>query len=479
MGKPTGFLEFAREAPAHRSVEQRAGDYCEIDIANPDEVLIRQAARCMDCGIPFCHGAGCPLENRIPEFNDLIYRGRWREACQSLHSTDNFPEITGRLCPAPCEAACTLNINDQPVSIRQIELQIVERGFAEGWIAPMPAARATGKKVAIVGSGPAGLAAAQQFARFGDDVTVFEADDRVGGLLRYGIPDFKLAKRILDRRLDQLTAEGVKFQTGVAVGEDVSTKYLRSRYDAICLTMGASVPRDLKVPGRGLENIHFAMELLKQQNRLNAGDDLGAEDRISAAGKVVVVIGGGDTGSDCIGTVRRQGAAEIHQFEILPRPPDRRNPETPWPQWPTIMRSSTSHEEGCERRWSVLTKRFGGAGVRVDRLYGCEVQWRQGPKGWKMTEVPGTDFDMHVDMVLLAMGFLHVPHTGLVEKLGLELDSRGNVAIGPHFETSVPGVFAAGDVQRGASLIVHAIAAGRQVAGAVHEWLMGEQSNAG
>ena len=471
MGKPTGFIEHPREDAPHRPVAQRVGDFFEVDLPHPDEVLLRQAARCMDCGIPFCHGAGCPLGNRIPEFNDLVYHGRWREACENLHATDNFPEITGRICPALCEASCTLNIDGSPVTIRQIELQIVERGFAEGWVRPLPAPRKTGKKVAIIGSGPAGLAAAQQLARTGHEVTVFEKNDRIGGLLRYGIPDFKLEKHVLDRRIEQIEAEGVSFQTGVEIGEDLSPRYLRRRFDAICLALGAGVPRDLGVPGRGLENIHFALEFLARQNRLNAGDDLGGERILSARDKVVVVIGGGDTGSDCIGTARRQGAREIHQFEILPEPPAGKDPDNPWPLWPKILRTSTSHEEGCIRRWSVLTKRFTGVGVRVSELHGCEVQWTQTPKGWKMAEVPGTDFSLKVDLVLLAMGFLHVMHSGLVDKFGLELDPRGNVAVGADFQTSVPGVFAAGDVQRGASLVVHAIAAGRQVAETIDQWL--------
>jgi len=477
VGKPTGFLEYRREEPPHREVAERVRDYFEINLPLPDEALLRQAARCMDCGIPFCHGAGCPLANRIPEFNDLVYRGRWREACENLHSTNNFPEITGRVCPAPCEASCTLNLNDDPVTIKQIELEIVERGWREGWIRPQPAETKTGKRVAVVGSGPAGLACAQQLARAGHDVVVFEKDDRVGGLLRYGIPDFKLDKRILERRLAQLRAEGVEFQTSVAVGEDVSPRYLRRRFDAICLTMGAGEPRDLPVPGRGLENVHFAMEYLAQQNRLNAGDELPpSERRIDAKDKIVAVIGGGDTGSDCIGTARRQGAREIHQFEILPQPPERDNPETPWPLWPKILRTSSSQEEGCNRRWSVLTRRLSGVGVRVSELHGCDVLWEKNRDDWRMKEVPGSEFSMKVDLVLLALGFTHVRHAGMIEQLGLKLDSRGNVTVGEDFQTSQPGVFAAGDAARGASLVVHAIRAGRDAAAAIDRWLRSPRS---
>jgi glutamate synthase (NADPH/NADH) small chain len=361
MGKPGGFAEFKRMECGHRPVEERVRDHSEIDIPLPEADLRCQAARCMECGIPFCHSEyGCPVRNKIPDFNDLVYQGRWREACEVLHATNNFPEVTGRVCPAPCEAACTLNIAGEPVTIKHIEVQISERGFAEGWIRPLAPRKKSGRRIAVVGSGPAGLAAAQQLARLGHDVTVFEKDDRVGGLLRYGIPDFKLEKRILDRRLAQLAAEGVTFQTGVEAGADVSAKYLRRMFDAICLTMGAGVPRDLAVPGRGYENVVPALEFLGQQNRINAGDAIDPRGRISARDRVVAVIGGGDTGSDCVGTARRQGAREIHQFEILPRPPEQRPADTLWPLWPRTLRSSSSHEEGCRRRWSVLTQRLSG-----------------------------------------------------------------------------------------------------------------------
>jgi glutamate synthase (NADPH/NADH) small chain len=409
------------------------------------------------------------VENRIPEFNDLVYRRRWREASENLHATNNFPEITGRVCPAPCEAACTLKLYEQPVLIRHIEYQIAERAFAEGWVQPLLPRGRTGYRVGIIGSGPAGLAAAQQLARRGHKVVVFEKDDRVGGLLRYGIPDFKLEKSVLDRRLAQLAAEGVEFQTGVVVGEDISPRYLRRMFDAICLTMGAGEPRRLTVPGAGYENIHFAMEYLAQQNRVSAGDRLN-EKRINAAGRIVVVIGGGDTGSDCVGTAIRQGAKEVHQFEILPRPPEVFNPATPWPLWPNVLRASSSHEEGCQRRWSVLTKGFRGSERLATEVYGCEVEWTRGAKGWQYHEKPGTEFRMKVDLVLLAMGFLHVVHRGLVEQLGLALDPRGNILV-ENYMTSEPGVFAAGDTTLGASLVVRAIQSGREAAAVIHRWL--------
>jgi len=471
MGKPTGFIEHKRQEVAHRAVAQRVKDYFEIDLPMPSEALVRQAARCMECGIPFCHGAGCPLANRIPEFNDLIYRGQWRQAAENLHSTNNFPEITGRICPAPCEAACTLSINDEPVLIRHIELQIVERAFAEGWIKPLPPIRKTGKRVAIIGSGPAGLAAAQQLARAGHDVTVFEKDDRIGGLLRYGIPDFKLDKRVIDRRVAQMLQEGVEFQTGVTVGEDISDRYLRKMFDAVCLSLGSGEPRDLKVPGRGYENVFFAMDYLTQQNRINAGEQIEHRELISAKDKVVAVIGGGDTGSDCVGTARRQGAREIWQLEILPQPPADRPSDTPWPTWPRVLRTSSSQEEGCHRRWSVLTKKLSGADVRVSQIHGVEIDWVKGPRGLEMRERPGTDFSMNVDLVLVAMGFTHVVHSPLVEKLHLELDERGNI-LTQGYMTSQEGVFAAGDAVSGASLVVRAIAAGRDAAEEINRRLI-------
>ncbi len=472
MGKPTGFIEYARRDIGHLPVAERVKNFDEFSVPlSPDE-LHSQAARCMDCGVPFCHGTGCPVVNRIPEFNDLVYRDRWREAAEILDSTNNFPEITGRICPAPCEAACTLSINDDPVTIKHIELQIVERAFAEGWVKPRRPRKRSDKRVAVIGSGPAGLAAAQQLARKGHRATVFEKDEKPGGLLRYGIPDFKLEKQIIDRRLEQMRLEGVEFQTGVTVGEDISARYLDRTFDAICLAMGAGRPRDLKVPGRNLEGIHFAMDFLSQRNRVNGGE-LQAYDReiIGVRDKVVVVIGGGDTGSDCVGTSNRLGASEVHQFEILPKPPRERPGDTPWPTWPRVLRTSTSHDEGCRRRWAVATKSFSGSREHVEGLTGCEVEWRQGPDGWDMRELPKTDFSLKADVVLLAMGFVHVVHRGLVDALGLALDQRGNVATDTHGATSREGVFAAGDTSSGASLVVRAIYAGRQTAEGIDRWL--------
>jgi glutamate synthase (NADPH/NADH) small chain len=426
----------------------------------------------MDCGIPFCHGAGCPVLNNIPDFNDLVYKGRWQQACENLHATNNFPEITGRVCPAPCETACTLAVNDDPVLIKHIEYQIVERGFEKGWIKPLPAAKKTGKRVAVIGSGPAGLAAAQQLARSGHDVVVFEKDERLGGMLRYGIPDFKLAKSVIDRRLEQLRAEGVDFQTGVDVGQDISVRYLRKMFDCVCLAMGAREPRDIAVSGRGYENILYAMDYLTIQNKLCSGEETGESKIVDARDKVVVVIGGGDTGSDCVGTARRQGARKIYQLEILPKPPQSRPDDTPWPMWPRIMRTSTSQEEGCERMWSVMTKNFSGYETRVGSLDACEVDWVEDRRGWKVKERPGTDFILEVDIVLLAMGFLHVAHEGIVKELGLKLDGRGNIVV-ENFQTSEPWVFAAGDTVEGASLVVRAIKSGRDVAQAIDRWFAG------
>ena len=470
MGEVKGFLKYSRRDVGHRPVAERVLDFSETDLPlTPDEIR-RQAARCMDCGIPFCHGTGCPLGNSIPEMNDLVYRNRWKQACDYLHSTNNFPEITGRVCPAPCETACTLAINDEPVLIRHIEFQIVERGFEEGWIRPLPARRKTGKRVAIVGSGPAGLAAAQQLARAGHDVVVFEKNEHVGGLLRYGIPDFKLEKRIIDRRLEQLESEGVKFQTGVQVGEDISVRYVRKMFDAVCLAMGAGQPRDLDVPGRELDNILFAMDYLSAQNKRCSGEPASQSNAVTAGDKVVVVIGGGDTGSDCVGTARRQGAERIHQLEILPKPPDARPPDTPWPMWPRIMRTSSSHEEGCERRWSVMTRQFQGSQGALGQLDCCEVEWTKNSDGWKIKELPGTEFTLEADLAILAMGFVHVAHEGLVKNLGLQLDGRGNIAVND-FQTSEPWVFAAGDSASGASLVVNSIDSGRKAAAAINRRL--------
>lgn len=469
MGEIKGFLKYQRQQVGHRPVEERIHDFHELDLPLTPEQIRQQAARCMDCGIPFCHGVGCPLRNSIPDLNDLIYQGNWRQACELLHSTNNFPEITGRVCPAPCETACTLAISDQPVLIRHIEFQIVERGFAEGWIKPQIAAEKTGKRVAIIGSGPAGLAAAQQLARAGHDVVVFEKDRKIGGILRYGIPDFKLGKLIIDRRLNQLSAEGVRFQTDILAGKDISAHYLHKQFDCICLTMGAGQPRDLAVQGRGFENVVFAMDYLTTQNKINAGELI--EPRASnAKDKNVVVIGGGDTGSDCVGTARRQGAKSIVQIEILPEPPDECPPDTPWPNWPRIMRTSTSHEEGCERMWGVITKQMIGTETRVSKIFCCQVEWIQKDSGWKIKEVPGTEFTLDADIVLLAMGFLHVCHEGLITELGLELNQRGDVAV-QNFQTSQSWIFAAGDTINGASLVVRAIDSGRAAAAAIDLWL--------
>ncbi len=470
MGNPTGFLLYPRVEIEHRPVEERIRDWHELDRDLLDKTLNQQAGRCMDCGVPFCHGVGCPLRNRIPEFNDLVYRGRWREAAENLHSTNNFPEITGRVCPAPCEAACTLALQQAAVNIKNIELRIVECAFAEGWIEPIRPKTRTGKKVAVIGSGPAGLAAAQQLARQGHEVVVFERSERVGGLLRYGIPDFKLEKQVLDRRLEQLALEGVEFETNVNVGIDVSADHLRRRFQAIALCTGAGQPRELRVPGSDLRGVHFAMDFLGQQNRRLAGEAIDPAAAIDARGKHVVVIGGGDTGSDCVGTAIRQGAASVTQLEILPRPPGGYNAESPWPFWPKIMRTSSSQEEGCERRWSTLSKALVGVDGQVARLEACEIEWSSGPKGWEMKEVPGSDFALPADLMLIAMGFVHVVHSGLVTDLGLQHDGHGNVAV-QDWMTSVPGVFAAGDSVRGASLVVHAINQGRLCAAACDKWL--------
>ncbi len=477
MGEVKGFVKYGRQEVGHRGVQERIHDFGELELPLSPEAIRQQAARCMDCGIPFCHsagrltaGAGCPLKNCIPEMNDLLYKGRWQEACELLHQTNNFPEITGRVCPAPCETACTLAINDEPVLIRHIEFQIVERGFAEGWIKPLVAAEKTGKRVAVVGSGPAGLAAAQQLARAGHEVVVFEKDERVGGIMRYGIPDFKLDKGIIDRRIEQLKAEGAAFQTGVAIGEDISVRYLHKMFDCVCLAMGAGEPRDLAVQGRGYENVLFAMDYLTAANKLCTGELTSESGVVTAKDKAVVVIGGGDTGSDCVGTARRQGAKSIHQLEILPKPPEQRPPDTPWPMWPRIMRTSSSHEEGCERMWAVMTQRLAGVGTRVKQLHGCKAEWIQKANRWKIKEVPGTEFSLEADLVLLAMGFLHVAQKGLVSDLGLKLDEHGNIAVSD-YQTSEPWVFAAGDTVEGASLVVRAIAGGRGVAAAIDHWL--------
>jgi len=469
MAKTKGFLDYNRQDVTYRPIPERVGDYKEIEIPLTPDAIKEQAARCIDCGIPFCHTSGCPVENRIPEFNDMVYHGQWEKACEDLHSTNNFPEVTGRVCPAPCETACTLAINDKPVLIRHIEFQVSERGFVEGWIKPLRPDIRTGKMVAVVGSGPAGLAAAQQLARAGHDVTVYEKDPRPGGLLRYGIPDFKLEKWIIDRRLEQMKAEGIEFHCNVYVGEDITVEYLQDTFDAMVMTMGAGQPRDLPIPGRELPGVHFAMDFLTQQNKFIAGEKIDT-DPITATGKHVIVIGGGDTGSDCVGTSRRQNPASIHQLEILPKPPDARPQDTPWPMWPRMMRTSSSHQEGCERKWSVMTKKFVGDKSGVKELHACKVEWTRQNGQWQMTEVPGSEFTLKADLVLLAMGFVHVEHGRLVTESGVELDSRGNI-VADNFHTKNPKFFVAGDSARGASLVVWAIQEGRKAAEAVDRYL--------
>ena len=473
MGKPTGFLELQRLSEPYLPVEERLRNYREFVMALADADASKQGARCMDCGIPFCT-SGCPINNIIPDWNDLVFRGRWREALEVLHSTNNFPEFTGRVCPAPCEAACTLNINNDPVGIKSIEHFIIDKGWEEGWVVPQPAARRTGKRVAVVGSGPAGLACAQQLARAGHHVVVFEKADRIGGLLRYGIPDFKMEKHLIDRRVEQMRAEGVTFRVSQQVGGNVPAKSLLDEFDAMVLAGGAEQPRDLPVPGRQLSGVHFAMEFLPQQNKVVAGDS--QPEQILATGKHVVVIGGGDTGSDCVGTSNRHGASSVVQFELLPQPPQQENKPLVWPYWPIKLRTSSSHEEGCQRDWAVATKEFVGENGRVKALRAVRVEWKDG----KMVEVPGSEFELKADLVLLAMGFLGPVQNGLLEQLGVEKDGRSNVKAetdgGRSYVTSVPKVFAAGDMRRGQSLVVWAIREGRQCARAVDEFLMGRST---
>ena len=477
MGKITGFLEYEREDRHYEPVEERIKHWREFVRPLPEAETKKQAARCMDCGIPYCH-TGCPVNNQIPDWNDLVYRSEWEEAARNLHSTNNFPEITGRICPAPCEAACTLNIEDNPVTIKTIECAIADRAFERGWVKPEPPAAKTGKKVAIVGSGPAGMACAQQLARAGHDVHVFEKLAKAGGLLTYGIPDFKMEKWLIDRRVEQMEEEGVSFRTEIEVGVDVPTTVLLDEFDAIAMTGGAEHPRDLEVPGREFDGIHFAMDFLPQQNKRGAGD---SEERaaphgtITAEGKHVIVIGGGDTGSDCIGTSVRQGAASITQLEILPKPPERENKALTWPDWPMKLRTSSSQEEGCERDWSVLTKQAIGHDGRVTALECVRVEWQKNPDGgFVMQEIPYSTFALKADLVLLAMGFLGPRRPGMVEQSGVELDPRGNVRANTvDYRTSASKIFTAGDMRRGQSLVVWAIREGRQCARAIDEFLMG------
>lgn len=467
MADPRGFIRNPlRILPVRRPVSERLNDWKEVYQDFPEDTLRQQAGRCMDCGIPFCHN-GCPLGNLIPEWNDLVRTGRWREAFDRLHATNNFPDFTGRLCPAPCEPACVLGINQPPVTIKQVEYEIIERGFDEGWVQPVAPSVRTGKSVAVVGSGPAGLAAAQQLTRGGHAVTVFEREDRIGGLLRYGIPEFKMEKRILDRRLEQMAGEGTTFTTGVNVGVDLTVEQLREDFDAVVLAGGATAWRDLPIPGRELEGIHQAMEYLPWANRVQAGDL--AEPPITAHGKKVIIIGGGDTGADCLGTAHRQGATHVHQFEIMPRPPEDRDPSTPWPTYPLIMRTTSAHEEGGERVFSVNTEEFIGRDGRVTGLRAHEVR----RKGGGFEKVEGTDFELEADLVLLAMGFVGPERSPLLADLGLDFTERGSVARDPDYSTSVPGVFVAGDMGRGQSLIVWAIAEGRGAAASADRYLMG------
>jgi len=471
MGKVTGFLELARVAEVALPVEERIRSYREFILTLKDGEAAAQGARCMDCGIPFCQ-SGCPINNIIPDWNDLVYRHQWRQALDVLHSTNNFPEFTGRVCPAPCEAACTLNINDDPVGIKSIEHFIIDKGWEEGWVVPLPPATKTGKRVAVIGSGPAGMACAQQLARAGHDVVLFEKSDRIGGLLRYGIPDFKMGKHHIDRRVQQMQLEGVEFRVNRYVGETgangVDARELVAEYDAVVLSAGSEHPRDLDVPGRELDGVHFAMDFLPLQNKRVAGDS--NVPPLTASGKHVVVIGGGDTGSDCVGTSNRQGAFSVSQFELLPQPPEHENKPLVWPYWPMKLRTSSSHEEGCERDWAVQTKAFKGEGGKVTTLVASRVEFRDG----KLHDVPNTEFVLKADLVLFAMGYVHPVHEGMLDALGVAYDARGNVnADTDTYRTSISKVFAAGDTRRGQSLVVWAIREGRQCARAVDEFLMG------
>ncbi len=472
MGKPTGFLEIARHEHGYAPIAERITHFRDFIAALPEPTVREQAARCMDCGIPYCH-RGCPVHNIIPDWNDLVYRGNWREALEVLHSTNNFPEFTGRICPAPCEASCTLNFNDSPVTIKDIECAIIDKGWAEGWVVPQIAAHRTGKRVAVIGSGPAGLACAQQLARAGHAVVVFEKNDRIGGLLRYGIPDFKLEAWLIDRRLAQLRAEGVEFRPNSHVGADIPARSLLAEFDAVVLAGGSEQPRDLNVPGRALRGIHFAMDFLSQQNRRVAGQKIVAEE-ILATDKNVVVIGGGDTGSDCVGTSVRHGARSVTQLEIMPKPPLRENKLLTWPNWPLKLRTSSSHEEGCERDWAVATKQFLGQDSQVKAIQIVRLEWRESNGRQIMAEVPGSEFEIEADLVLLAMGFVHPVLEGMLKDLGVALDERDNIrASTDDYQTSVNKIFAAGDMRRGQSLVVWAIREGRQCARAVDEYLMG------
>ncbi|RJP64486.1 MAG: glutamate synthase subunit beta [Ignavibacteriales bacterium] len=473
MAKIGGYLQYERINPPKTNIEDRIKNFDEFEQLLAENELTKQAARCMDCGIPFCHSFGCPCNNKIPDWNEMVYRNHWKKALELLHSTINFPEFTGRVCPAPCEYSCTLAINRPAVSIKHIELQIVEKGWKEGWIQPEIPLYKSGKRIAVVGSGPSGLAAAQQLARAGHEVVVFEKSDRIGGLLRYGIPDFKLEKKIIDRRLNQMEKEGIVFETGVNVGIDISARYLNRTFDAVVIAAGSTIPRDINIPGRELNGIYFAMKYLMQQNKINAGDEIPEFERISAKDKNVIVIGGGDTGSDCVGTANRQGAKSVTQVEILPKPADERMSYNPWPYWPLILHTSSSHIEGCERNWSLSAKQFEGDGNNINKIIFSKLEWSDpdAKRNRNMIEVPNSEFSMKADLVLLAMGFVHVEHGPLVNDLGLLLDERGNIKTDNNFMSSARGFFATGDTILGASLVVKAIKSGRDVAEKVHQYL--------
>jgi glutamate synthase (NADPH/NADH) small chain len=470
MADPKGFLKIKRKPAGNRPIHERKDDYSEVEQVLNSEDRQLQAARCMDCGIPFCHW-GCPVDNLIPEWNDLLYKGDWKGASARLHYTNNFPEFTGRICPAPCEHSCVLNIGEDPVTIRENEAAIVEKAFLEGYIKPNPPKVRSGKKVAVIGSGPAGMAAADQLNKAGHSVTLFEKDKKVGGLLRYGIPDFKLNKHTIDRRLKILMAEGIEVKTGTEIGKDITGRELLSRYDAICLAIGAMHPRDLDIPGRNLDGVHFAMDFLTQQNKVNDGAYVAYDNRITAEGRHVLVIGGGDTGSDCVGTAIRQGAKSVTQIEILPKPPEKRNGNNPWPYYAKTLKTSTSHEEGCNRRWSLNTLRFLGMQQHVTHAEVQEISWELVNGSYKMTPVPGTKEKIDAELILLAMGFLHPVHEGLLTELEIKLDGRKNIAVDQGMATNVGKVFATGDSVSGASLVVNAIASGRKTAKKIDDFL--------
>ena len=474
MGNPTGFKEFGREPPKRRPVQIRVKDYREFYEEWPEQSIKEQGARCMNCAVPFCH-TGCPLGNIIPDWNELVYRGRWKEALDALNATNNFPEFTGRICPAPCEASCVLSINEDPVTIEYIEKAIADRGFQEGWVVPEPPKVRTGKRVAVVGSGPAGMACAQQVNRAGHWVTVFERDNYIGGLLTLGIPDFKLDKAIVQRRVDLMAEEGIEFKTGAHVGVNFPVDELRESFDAICLCGGSTQARELDIPGREFQGIHPAMEYLTQQNRVIAGEHLDCDGRITAEGKRVVILGGGDTGADCLGTAHRQSAEVVYQFELLPEPPQVRGSNNPWPQWPIILRSSAAHEEGGIRDYSIQTKRFSGTNGHVEKLHAVRLEWGPADASGRpaMREIPDSEFEIETELVLLAMGFVHPEHDGMLADLAVELDARGNVRLDQNRMSSVPGIFAAGDMARGQSLVVWAIAEGREAAHHIDKYLMG------